>query len=151
MRLYLALLLRLMKINLWHFPLFFPASHHWWSFSCFFAWAYLVAHPVGHKAPYGNLAECSNENTGLRAIASNIQPNKIGLNVRHNFHALTHLYSTFHFSNKRCRTDFQWFLGIFCSGSGTSHRGSALFEHSAWFSIIESKSVEPWAYLPYFP
>jgi hypothetical protein len=50
------------------------------------------------------------------------------LNVRHNFHALTHLYSTYHFSNKRCSTDFHPLLGVFPSRSGTSHCGSDLIE-----------------------
>ena len=72
----------------------------------------------------------------------------IGLNVRHNFHAVTHLYSKYHFSNKRCTPDFHSFLGIFRSGSGTSHGGSALFEPSAQNSIIEADSVEPSAQLP---
>ena len=34
----------------------------------------------------GNCAECSNENTELRAITSNFQRKKIELNVRHHFH-----------------------------------------------------------------
>jgi hypothetical protein len=33
----------------------------------------------------GNWAECSNENAGLRAIASNIQPQKIGVKLRTHF------------------------------------------------------------------
>ena len=96
----------------------------------------------------GNWAECSNENTGLRAIASNIQPNYFRLNVRRHFHALTHLHSTYHFSNKRCSTDFHSFLGIFRSGSGTSDGGSTLFEPSARFSNLEADSVEPSPHLP---
>jgi hypothetical protein len=50
------------------------------------------------------------------------------LKVRHNFHVLTHFYSKYHFSNKRCSTDFHPLLGIFPSGSGTSHSGSDLIE-----------------------
>src|SRR5947209_19917069 len=42
----------------------------------------------------GNCGESSNENTGLRAIASNIQRKCFVVNVRRNFHALTHLYRT---------------------------------------------------------
>jgi hypothetical protein len=43
---------------------------------------------------FGNLAEGSNENAGLRAITSNIQPKFVELNVRHHFHVLTHFDST---------------------------------------------------------
>jgi hypothetical protein len=78
--------------------------------------------------PGGNWAECSNENTGLRAIASNIQPKFFLLKVRHHFHDLTHFSSKYHFSNKRCSTDFHPLLGIFPSGSGTSYSGSDLIE-----------------------
>ena len=52
------------------------------------------------------------------------------LKVRHNFHVLTHFYSKYHSSNKRCSTDFHPLLGIFPSGSGTSHCGSDLIEPS---------------------
>ena len=38
------------------------------------------------EAARGNWAECSNANTGLRAIASNIEPKKCGVKVRHVFH-----------------------------------------------------------------
>ncbi len=44
--------------------------------------------------------------------------------------------------------DFHSFLGLFRSGSGTSHGGSALFEHSAQHSMIEADSVEHSAQLP---
>jgi hypothetical protein len=43
-----------------------------------------LAHDWG-QVLIGNLAECSNENTGLRAIASNIQLKKFWLNVRTHF------------------------------------------------------------------
>src|SRR5437870_5657813 len=52
----------------------------------------------------GNCAQCSNENTGLRAIASNIERIFFALNVRHHFHVLPHFHRTYHFSNKRGST-----------------------------------------------
>src|SRR5947207_13768548 len=78
--------------------------------------------------PCGNCVESSNENTGLRAIASNIQRKCFVVNVRHHFHALTHLYRTYYFSSKRCKIDFHLLLSIFHSGSRMSHHGLSLIE-----------------------
>src|SRR6266581_5562320 len=86
---------------------------------------------TGLRAIAGNCVESSNENTGLRAIASNIQRKCFVVNVRHHFHALTHLYRTYYFSSKRCKIDFHLLLSIFHSGSRMSHHGLFLIEPSA--------------------
>src|SRR2546421_8937316 len=62
----------------------------------------------------------SNENTGLRAITSNIQPQKIRVKVRRDFQTVTHFIRTDNFTCKRHTTDFRLLLGIFGSGGGTN-------------------------------
>ena len=76
----------------------------------------------------GNCVESSNENPGLRAIASNIQRKCFVVNVRRHFHAPTHLYRTYYFSSKRCKIDFHLMLSIFHAGSRMSHHGLSLIE-----------------------
>src|SRR5258707_9316037 len=94
----------------------------------------------------GNCVESSNENTGLRAIASNIQRKCFVVNVRHHFHALTHLYRTYYFSSKRCKMDFHLLLSIFHSWRRMSHNGLSLIEPCApksdhWSEIRRSFSA----------
>ena len=54
-----------------------------------------------HVSTPGNCAECSNENPGLRAIASNIQRKKIELNVRTHFQCRASFHATGHFSEEK--------------------------------------------------
>src|SRR5258708_5398280 len=49
----------------------------------------------------GNCAQCSNENTGLRAIVSNIERKKFALNVRHHFHCPASFHATGHFAKEK--------------------------------------------------
>jgi len=57
--------------------------------------------PRSAPRPVGNCAESSNENTGLRAIASNIQRKKIELNVRTHFQCRASFHATGHFSEEK--------------------------------------------------
>jgi hypothetical protein len=77
----------------------------------------------------GNCAERSNENTGLRAIASNIERKKFALNVRHDFHFLAYLMTTAHFWCMRDSTHFHSLPRSPCSRSGSTHAAFGLIEH----------------------
>jgi len=50
---------------------------------------------------FGNCAQCSNENTGLRAIVSNIERKFFALNVRHHFHCPASFHATGHFAKEK--------------------------------------------------
>src|SRR5260221_13269233 len=56
---------------------------------------------AGARSPDGNCAQCSNENTGLRAIVSNIERKKFALNVRHHFHCPASFHATGHFAKEK--------------------------------------------------
>ena len=61
--------------------------------------------PVGHEVD-GKLAESSDKSERGEPVCPNIQPKNVWPKVRHNFHILTHLLTTHHFSCERCMTDF---------------------------------------------
>src|SRR5439155_2238513 len=60
----------------------------------------------------------------------------------------TDLYSPLLFQQKRCKTNFHSFPGIFCPWSGTSHNDSDVFEYSAQNSSTGVDSVEHSGQLP---
>jgi hypothetical protein len=96
----------------------------------------------------GNWAQCSHENTGLRAIVSNIEPKNVVVNVRRDFHKSPQLHIACHFSSKRRISNFHPFLDRFHSASAVSYKSCAPFEAWAQNSSTEADSVEHSPQLP---